>query len=278
MTLDHLDSIWQLMTYGLLFGTGLNVLRYVFMAGTVHHAFHRRERPRLRHRKIATRPRPPGQDRRDMAYSLSTMVIFGAFAFLGIVGSKTGTSKMYFDADAYPMWWLVLQVPVMILIHDFYFYWAHRLMHHKRVFGAVHKVHHLSRDPTPLTSYAFHPLEAVVEAGIGPLLVLTLPIQRNALLLFLTIQFAQNVFHHLGYELYPSWFAKTPLKHIFNTTTHHHQHHQKVNCNYGLYLNIWDRLFGTNHRTYDATVDALCDQPLLQDTPDDPALVPAQAH
>jgi sterol desaturase/sphingolipid hydroxylase (fatty acid hydroxylase superfamily) len=27
-------------------------------------------------------------------------------------------------------------------------------------------------------------------------------------------------------------------------------HHQKFNCNYGLYFNWWDKLFNTNHESY----------------------------
>ena len=60
---------------------------------------------------------------------------------------------------------------------------------------------------------------------------------------------------HLGHEFLPPgfnrhWFFKwqTPV-------THHDLHHSKVNCNYGLYFNIWDRVMGTLHKNYDKTFD-----------------------
>jgi len=39
-------------------------------------------------------------------------------------------------------------------------------MHHKKLFRWFHLVHHQSTNPSPWAAYAFHPLEAVVEAGI----------------------------------------------------------------------------------------------------------------
>lgn len=56
--------------------------------------------------------------------------------------------------------------PIMFVIHDTYFYWTHRIMHHKSVFNVMHLVHHKSTNPSPWAAYAFHPLEAIVEVGI----------------------------------------------------------------------------------------------------------------
>jgi len=36
-----------------------------------------------------------------------------------------------------------------------------------------------------------------------------------------------------------------------NTSTHHNMHHQRSNCNYGLYFNFWDRVMGTNDSRYE---------------------------
>jgi sterol desaturase/sphingolipid hydroxylase (fatty acid hydroxylase superfamily) len=58
------------------------------------------------------------------------------------------------------------------------------------------------------------------------------------------------VFGHCGYEIFPRWFLRTPLGWVLNSVTHHAQHHEKFQANYGLYFNVWDRLMGTNHRDY----------------------------
>ena len=66
-----------------------------------------------------------------------------------------------------------------------------------------------------------------------------------------------NVLGHLGLELYPSNFVKNPFTFWNNTSTHHNMHHQKYNCNYGLYFNWWDRVFNTNHEIYISEYDRI---------------------
>jgi len=56
-----------------------------------------------------------------------------------------------------------------------------------------------------------------------------------------------NILGHTGYEFYPRWLMKTPLKFFDNTPTHHVMHHEKRHGNYGNNFNFCDRLIGTNH-------------------------------
>jgi len=44
--------------------------------------------------------------------------------------------------------WIVVSFAVTVIAHDAYFYWAHRAMHHRRLFALFHRTHHLSRTPT----------------------------------------------------------------------------------------------------------------------------------
>ena len=48
----------------------------------------------------------------------------------------------------------LMLLAAMILAHDAYFYWAHRAMHHRRLFALFHRTHHLSRTPTPWAACA----------------------------------------------------------------------------------------------------------------------------
>jgi hypothetical protein len=136
-------------------------------------------------------------------------------------------------------------------MHDTYFYWTHRLMHHRRLYRLFHHTHHLSTCPTPWAAYAFSPAEALVQASIGPVIVLTIPVHPTAFAAFMVWQITFNVLGHCGYELLPPWFLRTPAGWVFNSVTHHALHHEKFRANFGLYFNIWDRLMGTNHRDYE---------------------------
>ena len=130
-------------------------------------------------------------------------------------------------------------------------------MHHPKLFKHIHLVHHQSTNPTPYTSFSFHPLESLVEFGIVPLVALVLPLHASALFLFTAWSIAFNVMGHTGYEFSPRGFTQHWLFKWFNTPTHHNMHHSKSKYNYGLYFNIWDRLMGTNHPQYDQTFEAI---------------------
>jgi lathosterol oxidase len=68
----------------------------------------------------------------------------------------------------------IVSLALMLLLHDAWFYWTHRLMHHPKIFRHVHLVHHRSINPSPWAAYSFHPIEAVIEAGIYLLIVFTI--------------------------------------------------------------------------------------------------------
>ncbi|MBC7793537.1 MAG: sterol desaturase family protein [Clostridia bacterium] len=155
-----------------------------------------------------------------------------------------------FSADA-GVAWSVLAVPMLLLVHDTWFYWMHRALHTKALFRRFHKQHHLSIDPSPLTSFAFHPAEAVAESFFIILVFLVVPLPRASMIIFQLIAFGVNIYGHLGIELLPRSFAASPLFQLLNTTTHHHQHHRCANANFGLYFNVWDRILGTNHPDYE---------------------------
>ena len=114
-----------------------------------------------------------------------------------------------------------------------------------------HLVHHKSTNPSPWAAYAFHPLEAIVEAGIFVVFLFTIPIHKFHLLIFFFIMIVYNVYGHLGYELYPKGFNKHWLGKWINTSVNHNQHHQYFKGNYGLYFTFWDRIMGTIRKDYD---------------------------
>jgi sterol desaturase/sphingolipid hydroxylase (fatty acid hydroxylase superfamily) len=146
---------------------------------------------------------------------------------------------------------------LLILLHDTYFYIAHRFMHLKWVFRHVHRIHHLSTNPSPWAAFSFHPLEAVIEGAFIYAATLAIPIHWLALAIFIVFSHAMNVMGHLGYEMFPrNWNRKLPWA-LWNSSTHHNMHHQYFHSNYGLYFNLWDLIFRTNHPRYHDTFEQL---------------------
>jgi lathosterol oxidase len=227
-------------------------MRYAFAAGLAWVLGYWLLRKRWAHRKIV--PRWPGgaEVRRELGYSAMTVVVFGAVGATTIFAAMAGKTQMYFRIDAHGWGWFVASIFVAVVVHDAYFYWTHRLMHHPRLFRLLHREHHLSTNPTPWAAYAFGPMEAVVQAGIFPLVVMVMPIHPLAFLGFMMWQITFNVIGHTGYEIYPRWLMDSWMGRILNTPTNHAMHHETLRGNYGLYFNVWDRLMGTNHERYEA--------------------------
>ncbi|WP_240773243.1 sterol desaturase family protein [Pontibacter sp. SGAir0037] len=198
---------------------------------------------------------------REVGYSFLT---FFAFATIAIILSSSAVrpyTKIYTDLSEYSWWYFGLSIVLALLIHDTYFYWTHRLMHHPRLFKWFHLTHHRSVNPSPWAAFSFSPLEALVEGGIIFVIVLLIPMHTYAILAFLLFMTVYNVYGHLGYEIYPRWLVHSRLGKWLNTSTNHNMHHKYFKGNYGLYLRVWDELMKTTHPNYDKTLNRLVNQP-----------------
>ncbi len=198
---------------------------------------------------------------REIRHSASTLVMFGVVGAATAWLARHGWTQFYWRIGKHGWGWFVLSIVGAIVLHDTYFYWTHRLMHHRLLFRAFHRTHHLSLNPTPWAAYAFSPLEAVVEAGILPLAVMTMPMHPLAFFIFMFWQISFNVLGHTGYEFHPRWLMETWLGRVLNTPTNHVMHHESMRGNYGLYFNVWDRLMGTNHAAYEARFREVTSRP-----------------
>ena len=188
------------------------------------------------------------QIRREIGWSLLSAGIYGIPA--GVVAwgwQARGWTRIYRDWDAMPLWYLPLSLLLYLFLHDTWFYWTHRLMHRPHWFRVAHAVHHASRPPTAWAAMSFHPIEALSGAVVIPALVFLVPIHPAVLGLVLTIMTVMGVTNHMGWELFPRLLIHSRLGGWLITASHHHRHHERYACNYGLYFRVWDRLCGTDH-------------------------------
>ena len=228
-----------------------HLFRYLLIAGIAYLIFYHWKKRYWHHKKIQPQFPKKIKIQLEFLYSLSTFFIFSAFGVAIYLLKSKEYTLIYNEVDEYGKLWFGVSIFLSLVIHDTYFYWTHRLMHTKLLFPYFHKIHHISYNPSPWAAFSFHPMEAVVEAGILPVLVFILPLHPAAIGVFLIIMTAMNVLGHLGYELYPSGFLKTWLGKWNNTSTHHNMHHKYGHSNYGLYFNWWDSIMKTNHEAYE---------------------------
>ncbi len=235
-----------------LFGVLLteDVLRYAIGAGGLYLLINIAMAMRLAHRKIRQKNPPKGQIMREIITSLRTTLIFASVGFGTLYGASIGLFKVYFNAADYGTLYMVLSTLGLILLHDAYFYWVHRLLHIRKLFKYTHRTHHRSHNPTPFTAFSFNLGEAAANAAFLPLVLLVLPLHPLALFMFTNHMMLRNAMGHSGYELFPANKAQKPMFDWMTTVTHHDIHHARAGWNFGLYFTWWDRWMGTEYPKY----------------------------
>jgi sterol desaturase/sphingolipid hydroxylase (fatty acid hydroxylase superfamily) len=247
---DAFRQVWPTIW---LFDTG----RYLIAAGLMAGILWFFRGPALAARKLQAFCAMPRDIRREIMTSLRTALIFSLIGLGLYWAASRGWITIYISFEHRGIGYLIATLALIIVAHDAYFYWTHRLMHHRRLFRWFHLTHHLSHAPTPWAAYAFAVPEALVQGAFVPLFVAIVPMHQLALLAFMTFQIARNVMGHAGFEIHPAAMVRSPRLNWNNTTTHHDLHHQTGRYNFGLYFGWWDRLMGTEHPQYRARFEAL---------------------
>lgn len=186
----------------------------------------------------------------DIGLSISSAVIFALVAALIMIAYQAGYTRLYSTIDDYGWGYLGLSFMVTLLFQDAYFYLTHRLIHHPRLFKPMHQGHHYSRTPTPWTSFAFDPLEAILHSLFFVGLVFILPLHFATLLLAFFTMTLWAVATHLGVELIPAQIRLGWLRRGIIGPVHHTMHHHQYRVHFGLYFTFWDWVCGTTDPTY----------------------------
>ncbi len=136
------------------------------------------------------------------------------------------------------LYWLVL-----VLLEDMLYYWLHRFDHEIRLFWAVHVTHHSSQKMNFTVGFRSSVLQPLYRfIYFIPLAVLGFrPI--DILLVYASTQI-WGIFVHTELIRKMGW-----LEYVLVTPSHHRVHHgsnpKYLDKNMGMFLIIWDKLFGT---------------------------------
>jgi len=154
-------------------------------------------------------------------------------------------------------WWSFI---LLLLGVDFIFYWVHRWGHSINIMWAAHSPHHSAEEMNffvalrasvtqrlcsflfffPLTLIGFEPLHIYMMSGI------------HLFIAFL---------HHT--EFIPKLWR--PVEYIFTTPSHHRVHHgvnlKYLDKNFGEFLIIWDRIFGSFEEEKEKVAYGILDHP-----------------
>ena len=152
---------------------------------------------------------------------------------------------------------LILYTVALFIVSDFTRYWLHRFMHTIPFLWEFHKVHHSAKVLTPLTFYRVHPLENIL---FGLRYSLSIGLVTGVFLYFFGAKI--SIYEVIGANVFVFVFSligsnlrhsHIPLAYFeslekwFISPKQHQIHHSKkyFDKNYGGYLALWDRVFGT---------------------------------
>ena len=229
---------------------GGDLLRYVLGAGGTYLFINVLLSKALASQKIRTSDPSRAQILREIIASLRTVLVFAAAGTSISLGAKAGFMTIYMEIADYGWIYFGFSIGALIILHDAWFYWTHRILHYPPLFRRFHRLHHRSHQPTPFTSYSFDTGEAVVNAIYLPLVLLLLPAHPLALFIFVSHMMLRNAIGHCGIEIFPADSNGRPIFVWLTSVTHHDLHHSSAGYNLGLYFSWWDKLMKTEHPQY----------------------------
>ena len=188
--------------------------------------------------------------RHDIRLSVFSAAVFALAAAAVLWLQSQGCTRLYTEVVPTNWWYLVVSYLTVLILQDAVFYATHRLFHHTALYAAFHGGHHRSRQPTPWTSFAFDPPEAMVQALFLVVVVMLIPLHIITLLAVLSTMTVWAILNHLALDSLPSRFPHHLLGHWLIGPAHHSLHHRRPSVHFGLYFTFWDRVCGTEDIAY----------------------------
>jgi sterol desaturase/sphingolipid hydroxylase (fatty acid hydroxylase superfamily) len=230
--------------------------RYFLIAGGAHLVFYLAPGNAFCKRELRLKPPTRESITRDIELSIISALISSFVGAVILWGYERGATLLYTSFQEYGAWYLGVSFILVLILQDAYFYFMHRMFHHPALFKWLHRGHHRSGDPTPWTSFAFDPAEALVHSLFVLGVVFVVPLHFITLVAVLMTMTLWAVWTHLGFESFPPSFSRHWFGRWLIGPTHHSLHHRKYKSHYGLYFTFWDRLLGTQDPSYEDDFDS----------------------
>ena len=153
--------------------------------------------------------------------------------------------------EAQPWWRYAVDIFVILMFYDFFYYLTHRfLFHDSGFFGGplkwMHAVHHRQHNPCRNDSSYIHPLEVAMGLGlyVASIAVLSLLMGKFhvATIIVTWVAFSQINLHN--HDLWKS--DRFPIKYLNTMAFMHHNHHARfTGGNFATISLLYDWMFGT---------------------------------
>lgn len=139
---------------------------------------------------------------------------------------------------------VAVQLALLVVLHDFYIYWAHRAQHCIPILWRTHEAHHSVEQVDWLAGSRSHPIEIFVNQTLELLPIALLTGSEDVALMKATLDAVWGMWIHSNIDVKSGrlqWFFNGPEMHRW----HHAKEYVGHGSNYGTKLAIWDWMFGT---------------------------------
>jgi len=205
--------------------------------------------------KVETKPWPWSDPREEIRESFKVQLVktlkglslnhIVVAPILYVLGYASASKYMKAGVDQIPPWYYIpFQIMFCMVIEDTLFYWIHRGLHHKKLYGKVHKIHHEYKTTIGLASEYAHPIEYILSDAIpftaGPLI---LGLHYYVFWMWMIVRVGETVDGHCGYDFPWSPYRLLPFSGSAAVHDYHHSHNLG---NFATFFTYWDDFMGTS--------------------------------
>jgi Delta7-sterol 5-desaturase len=138
----------------------LALVSNITIVSLVYFIFWKKLKTRFKNWRIQLTERADAkQIKRELINAVFSLMVGALFSCVVLYLSTKGYTKIYTNISDHSSFWAYAGFFILLFIDDAWFYWMHRLLHHRAIYKYIHFEHHKSIDVDPFTSVSFHFLE-----------------------------------------------------------------------------------------------------------------------
>lgn len=153
--------------------------------------------------------------------------------------------------DRQPWWSYPVDIFVLLMVYDFFYYLTHRFLYHDSAFfggplKSIHAVHHQQVNPCRNDATYIHPIEAALGLYLFVVCIVAISVFMGKFHLASVIV-AWTLYGEINLQNHTLWKEdRFPFKYLNHISKMHHYHHAKfTGGNFALVSLFYDWLFGS---------------------------------